>query len=89
MIKSNSHACCVGNSQTGEKEYQRSPPTVVKVLSPTSVFPGWGSNKETRNPQESDTEGQWDLITGLAQDWEKTRDSTLRGHKQKLVCPRT
>ena len=33
-----------------------------------SGFPAWGSSKEIGN-QESDFEGQWDLITGLSQDW--------------------
>ena len=38
-------------------------------------------------PRESDFEGQWDLITGLPQDWGGGgRYSTLGGYKQNLVC---
>ncbi|XP_032458652.1 ras-related protein Rab-31 isoform X5 [Phocoena sinus] len=36
--KSKSHNCWMGDSQTGEHLYHRSPPTGVKVLSPTSGF---------------------------------------------------
>ena len=43
----------VGDSQTGEQWYQRSSHTAVKILSPTSGFPGWGSRKGTGNPQET------------------------------------
>ena len=43
----------VGDSQTGEQWYQRSSPTAVKILSPTSGFPAWGSRKSTGNPQET------------------------------------
>ena len=39
--KIKSHNCWVGDSQTGEHLYHRSPPTGVKVLSPTSGFPTW------------------------------------------------
>ena len=46
-IKSYTHR--VGDSQTGE-QYQRSSPTLVKVLHPPSGFPAWGSSKGTRNP---------------------------------------
>ena len=40
---------CVIISQTGEHLYHRSPPTGVKVLSPTSGFPTWGSGNGRRN----------------------------------------
>ena len=36
-IKSHNH--WVGDSQTGEQLYHKSPPTGVKALSPTSGFP--------------------------------------------------
>ena len=36
---------------------------------PTSGFPAWGSDKA----RESGVEGQWDLIIGFPEDWEKQR----------------
>ena len=50
----------------------------MKVLSPTSGFPAWGSDKGTRNPRESDLEVQWDLTAGLPQDWGKERLQSWR-----------
>ena len=41
----------MGDSQTGEHLYHRSPPTGVKVLSPTSGFPTWGSGNKRGNSQ--------------------------------------
>ena len=41
----------MGDSQTGEQLYHRSPPTGVKVLSPTSGFPTCGSGNGRRNSQ--------------------------------------
>ena len=38
-------------TRTREQRYQRSSPTVVKVLNLTSGFPAWVSNKGTGNPQ--------------------------------------
>ena len=49
--KIKSHNCCVGDSQTGEHLYHRSPPTGVKVLSPTSGFATWGFDNGRRNSQ--------------------------------------
>ena len=46
-----SHTHQVGDPQTGEQNYQRRSPTVIKFLNPTSGFPTWGSSKGTRNPQ--------------------------------------
>ena len=43
----------MGDPQTGEQLYHRSSPTGVKVLSPTSGFPAWGSGNRSRNPQRS------------------------------------
>ena len=43
----------------------------VKVLSPTSGFPAWDLTKGLETPRESDLESQWDLITGVPQDWAK------------------
>ena len=39
----------MGDPQTGEYLYHRSPPTGVKVLRPTSGFPTWGSGNRRRN----------------------------------------
>ena len=47
-IKSNPITAGGGDSQTGDQLYHRSPPTVVKVLSPTSGFPTWGSGNGRR-----------------------------------------
>ena len=44
-----SHNLWVGDTQTGEHIYHRSTPTGVKVLSPTSGFPTWGSGNGRRN----------------------------------------
>ena len=41
----------MGDSQTGENLYHRSPPTGVKVLSPTSGFPTCGSRNRRRSSQ--------------------------------------
>ena len=49
--KIKSHNCWVGDSQTGEHLYHRSPPTGMKILSPTSGFPTWGSSNGRRNSQ--------------------------------------
>ena len=49
--KIKSHNCWVGDSQTGEQLYHRSPPTGVKVLSPMSGFLTWGSVNGRRNCQ--------------------------------------
>ena len=63
--KSNSHNCRVGDSQTGEHLYHRSPPTGVKVLSPMSVSQPGGPATGGGILRESDFEGQWDLTAGL------------------------
>ena len=39
----------VGDSQTAEHLYHRSPPTGMKVVSPTSGFPTWRSGNGKRN----------------------------------------
>ena len=49
--KIKSHNQWVGDSQTGEQLYHRSPPTGLKVLSPTSGFPNWESGNRRRNSQ--------------------------------------
>ena len=49
-IKSHTHQ--VSDPQTGAQYYQRSPPSVVKVLNPTPGFPAWGADKGTGYPQE-------------------------------------
>ena len=42
----------------------------MKLLSFMSGFPIWNL-QGTGDPQEFDSEGQWDLITGFPQDWGK------------------
>ena len=60
----------------------------MKILSPKSGFPAWGSNKETRNPQ-----GIW-LWRPMRFDYRTSTalgetDFTLGGHKQNLACTKT
>jgi len=47
-MKSNNRR--VGDPQTVEQQYQRSSPTVAKVLDLTPGFLAWGSDKGTGNP---------------------------------------
>ena len=49
--KIKSHNSWVGDSQTGEELYHRSPPTGVKVLRHTSGFPTWESDNRRSNSQ--------------------------------------
>ena len=49
--KNQSHNHWVGDSQSGEQLYYRSPATGVKVLSPMLGFPTWGSGNRRRNSQ--------------------------------------
>ena len=79
------HNCWVGDSQTGEHLYHRSPPTGVKVLSPTSGFQTWGSGNGRRNSQRIRL---WRLagfdcrtLTGLRE----TETPLLEG-THKVVC---
>ena len=86
--KIKSHNRWVGDSQTGEQLYQRSPPTGVKVLSPTSGFPtgGLAMGGGFLENQTLKASGIW------LQDFDRTggnRDSTLRGHTQSSVRIRT
>ena len=83
--KSKSHNCWVGDSQTREHLYHRSPPTGVKVLSPTSGSQPGGLAMGGGIPRESDFEGQWDLIAGLRQDWGKQRLQSWRAHTKQCV----
>ena len=46
-----SHNCRVGDWQTGKQLYHRSSPPGVRVLSPLSGFPTWGSSNGRRNSQ--------------------------------------
>ena len=39
-------------------------------------------------PRESDLEGQWDLITGLSQDWGETETPVLEGTNKIVHTPR-
>ena len=78
----------VGDSQTGEQWYQRSSPTAVKILSPTSGFPAWGSRKSTGNPQET-----WPWRPAGFDDRTSTRlretETPLSKAQTKLVCTKT
>ena len=85
--KIKSHNRWVGGSQTGEHLYHRSPPTGVKVLSPTSAFPTWGSGNGRRNPQRIRL---WKLVgfdcrtsTGLGE----TETALLEGTHKVLCVP--
>ena len=55
-VKSNPITAGVGDSQTGEHLYKRSPPTGVKVLSPTSGSQPGGPAMGGGIPRESDFE---------------------------------
>ena len=75
----------LGDSQTGEQLYHRSPPTGMKVLSPTSGFPTWGSCNGRKNSQRIRL---WRLAgfdcrtaTGLGE----TETALLEG-THKVVC---
>ena len=75
----------MGDSQTREHLYHRSPPTGVKVLSPTSVFPTWRSGNGRRNSYRIRL---WRLVefdcrtsTGLGE----TETPLLEG-THKVVC---
>ena len=58
----------------------------MKVLSQASQ-PG-ESTKELGTPREPDTEGQWDLMIGLPQDWGEKETPVLEGTKKILHSPR-
>ena len=78
--KINSHNCWVGDSQTGEHLYHRSPPTGVKVLTPHQASKPGGLATGGGIPRESDFEGWRDLIARLQQDWGKQRVHSWRAH---------
>ena len=82
-IKSHNHRVC--DSQTGEQSYHRSPCTGLKVLSPMSGFPTWGSGNGRRNPQRIKL---WRLagfdcrtLTGLGE-----TETPLLEDTHKVVC---
>ena len=52
----------------------------MKVLSPTSGSPGWGSGIRRRNPRALGFEDQWGLSAGAPQDWGKQRFHSWRAH---------
>ena len=83
--KIKSHNCRVGDSQTGEHLYHRSPPTGVKVLSPQVRLPNLG----VRQREEEFLENQTLKASGIwLQDFNRTRgntDSTLGKHTQNSV----
>ena len=78
----------MGDSQTGEHLYHRSPLTGVKILSPTSGFLTGG-----RQWEEEFLQNQTLKVSGIwLQDFDGTggnRDSTLGGHTQSSVCSGT
>ena len=62
----------VSDPQTREQQsYQRSSPTVVKVLNPRPGFPAWGFNKGIGYPQRIWPWRPASLIIELPQAWEK------------------
>ena len=90
--KIKSHTSQVTDPQTGKQKYQSS---VVKVLSPMSGFPVWGSDKETGIWQRN-----WRSTGNLAfkisriwlHDFHRTggnRDTSLGGHKINLRSTKT
>ena len=58
----------------------------MKVPGSTREFPTWGSGRRTENPRGFDFEGQWDLMTELAQDW---GNRFLEGTHKTLCAPGT
>ena len=58
----------------------------MKVPGSTREFPPWGSGRRTENPRGFDFEGQWDLMTELAQDW---GNRFLEGTHKTLCAPGT
>ena len=82
------HTHWVGDSQTGDQQYQRSSPTAVNVWNPTSGFPVWALDKGTGNPQGirpwrpegSDCK----TSTGLGE----TETPVLEGTNKTLCAPR-
>ena len=83
-IKSNSiTAGCM--TQNGEHLYHRSPLIGVKVLSPTSGFPTWGSGNRRRNSQRIRlwrlTGFDCRILIGLGK-----RETPLLEGTQKVVC---
>ena len=79
----------VGDPQTGEQWYQRSSPTVVKVLNHTSGLWSLGTQQrvwESPENMTSKASGIW------LQDFHRTggnRDSSLGGHKQNAARTET
>ena len=79
------HELALGDAETGEQLYHRSPLTGVKVLSPTSGFPTWGSVNGRRNSQRIRL---WRLVrfdcrtsTGLG-----VKQTPLLEGTHKIVC---
>ena len=84
----------VGNPEAAAQLYQTSSRSVAKVLGPTMDFPTCSSSKGTGNPQESDFEGQQDLIIELPQDcgnrdswWAQTKPCVHLDRGERAVTP--
>ena len=75
-------------SYVGDLLYDRSSPTGVKVLSPTSGFLACGSSNGRRRPQRICFWRSADLIAGPPQDWGKQKFCSWRVHTS-LVHTRT
>ena len=60
----------------------------MKILRPVLSLPTLGSDKEIRNPQETDFESQQDLITGFPRNWGK-QTSFLEDTSNILHAPGT
>ena len=61
-------------------------PSVEKALGPDQTFKPGDPTKGLRMARDSDSEGQWDLITELPQDWGK---QTLGEYEQNFVSTKT
>ena len=57
----------------------------MKVLSPMSGFPAWGSGNGRRNPRDTVFEGQWGLIAGIPHNWGKQKLHSWRVHTRSHV----
>ena len=78
--KIKSHICCIGNSETGKQLFHRSSPTGVKVLSSTQApqLDGLAMGEGART--ECGFEDQWDLTSGIPQDWKKQKLYSWKAH---------
>ena len=84
--KIKSHTRWVGDPQTRKHNTKEALPLLWRLSQASQ--PG-EATKGLGIPRQSDSEGQWDLITGLPQDWGEKRDSSLGGYTQNLALTKT